>query len=77
MNFSLTWELAGFRRSVHAVFMSEAEPEFPRRRRSASADSALRAEIERVSRMSIEERVKAALSMRKRFAWIEPVTKPK
>lgn len=56
--------------------MSEAEPEFPRRR-SASAGSALRAEIERVSRMSIEERVKAALSMRKRFAWIEPVTKPK
>jgi hypothetical protein len=57
--------------------MSEPETEFPRRRKSASADSALRAEIERVSRMSIEERVKAALSMRKRFSWIEPVTKPK
>jgi hypothetical protein len=57
--------------------MSEPEREFPRRRKSASADSALRAEIERVSRMSIEERVKSALSMRKRFAWIEPVSKPK
>jgi hypothetical protein len=57
--------------------MSEPDSEFPRRRKSASADSALRAEIERVSRMSIEERVKAALSMRKRFAWIDPVTKPK
>lgn len=57
--------------------MSGPEPEFPRRRKSASADLAFRAEIERVSRMSIEERVKAALSMRKRFAWIEPVTKPK
>jgi hypothetical protein len=77
LNFSLTWELAGFRHLVHAAAMSEPEPEFPRRRRSASADSALRAEIERVSRMSIEERVKAALSMRKRFAWIEPVNKPK
>lgn len=58
------------------LHMSEPEPELPRRR-SASADSALRAEIERVSRMSIEERVKAALSMRKRFAWIGPVSKPK
>jgi len=57
--------------------MSELQPEFPRKRRSASADSALRAEIERVSRMTIEERIKAALSMRERFVWLAPVAKRK
>lgn len=30
----------------------------------------LQAEIDRVARMSIEERVRAALSMTNRFAWI-------
>ena len=45
-----------------------------RPRRSACADSALRAEIGRVSQMTIEERVKAALSMRKRFDWLQPAT---
>jgi hypothetical protein len=54
--------------------MSRTESEIPRRRRSASADAALRAELERIGRMTIEERVKAALSMRDRFAWLVPTT---
>ena len=41
-----------------------------RQRRSASAEAALRAEMERVGRMSVEERMKAALSMGRRFSWI-------
>lgn len=57
--------------------MSEKQPGFPRSRRSASADAAFQAELERVRRMSIEERVKAALSMRERFGWLNPVSKPK
>jgi hypothetical protein len=48
-----------------------------KRRRSACADAALRAEIERVRRMSIEDRVKAALSMPERFAWLSPASVPK
>jgi hypothetical protein len=57
--------------------MSGAKSEIPRRRRSACADAALRAELERVGRMTIEERVKAALSIRERFAWLAPTTKTK
>jgi hypothetical protein len=64
--------LAGRRVMGHSVVMPKKGSEMPRRRRSASADAALRAEIERVSRMSIEERIKAALSMRERFAWLPP-----
>jgi len=55
--------------------MQQSEP--PRRqrpRRSGCADAALHAEIERVRRMTVEERIKAALSMRKRFSWLHPVS---
>lgn len=57
--------------------MSRTESEIPRRRRSACADAALRAELERIGRMTIEERVKAALSIRERFAWLKPAHKTK
>ena len=40
--------------------------------RSACGDAALRAEMDRVGRMTIEERVKAALTMRDRFDWLQP-----
>jgi len=40
---------------------------FPSSRRSASAEAALRAEIRRVERMTIEERIRAALSLGKQF----------
>jgi hypothetical protein len=46
-----------------------------RPRRSASADAALRAEIERLSLMTVEERVTAALTMPARFKWIQPEKK--
>jgi len=49
----------------------------PRRRRSASAEAARHAQQERIDAMSIEERVKAALSMRERFRWLQPVFKEK
>lgn len=52
--------------------MSGPEPSIRHPRRSACADAALRAEIEQVKRMTIEERVKAALSMRDRFNWLLP-----
>jgi len=55
--------------------MQQSEPQRHRPRRSGCADAALRAEIERVRSMSIEERIKAALSMRQRFAWLHPVSK--
>lgn len=50
--------------------MPQTEPEFPRRRRSACADAALRAELERIGKMTIEERVIAALSIPERFSWL-------
>lgn len=56
--------------------MNENTPVGPPMRRprvSRVARASLQAEIERMAAMTIEERVKAALSMRSRFAWISPV----
>jgi hypothetical protein len=55
--------------------MSDAKPIAPRRR-SASAEAALRAEMARIEAMTIEERVKAALSLPERFAWLAPAHPP-
>jgi hypothetical protein len=52
--------------------MSGSQPPTRRPRRSASADAALAAELERVSAMTIEERIKAALTMKDRFDWLQP-----
>ena len=52
--------------------MSHPKSTIGRPRRSSCADAALRAELGRVSRMTIEERVKAALTMRDRFDWLQP-----
>lgn len=46
------------------------EAEFPTRRRSVSAEASFRAEQARISAMTIEERVIAALSLPDRFSWI-------
>ena len=40
---------------------SQRIPSFPRQRRSACADAALKAEIERIDQMTIEERMRQAL----------------
>jgi len=52
--------------------MSDRKPSIRSPRRSSCADAALRAELARVSRMTIEERVTAALTMRERFNWLQP-----
>ena len=44
----------------------------PSGRRSACADASLRAEIERLSRMTVEERILEALNMGRRFAELNP-----
>jgi hypothetical protein len=54
--------------------MSGSQLPIQRPRRSASADAALAAELKRVSAMTIEERVKAALTMRNRFDWLQPAS---
>jgi len=46
----------------------------PSGRRSASADASLRGEIERVSRMTVEERITEALTMGSRFAALKPIS---
>lgn len=71
-------ELAGYRHGVHApAAMTGKKSDFPRRRRSASADAALEAELERIGQMTIEERIKAALSLRDRFTWLPATAKTK
>ncbi|BCX48504.1 hypothetical protein HAHE_24120 [Haloferula helveola] len=50
--------------------MSEPSPKTTPRP-SASADAALRAELERIERMSIKERIMTALTMRNRFDWLK------
>lgn len=44
------------------------------RRKSASMDAAFSAELNRVREMTIEERVKAALTMRERFQWLPSIS---
>jgi hypothetical protein len=61
---------------VHDDTVEHAQFSEHRPRKSACATAALQAEIARVAEMTIEERVKAALSMRGRFAWIDPAKKP-
>lgn len=40
--------------------------------RSKCANESRQQELERLRRMSIEERVRAALEMNRRFTWIKP-----
>lgn len=46
---------------VITMHKSQRIPSFPRQRRSACADAALKAEIERIDQMTIEERMRQAL----------------
>jgi len=48
--------------------MSNEKDRFPKGRISASADSALQAEMKRVEKMTVEERITAALELGKRLA---------
>jgi hypothetical protein len=52
--------------------MSEADNTFPSRRKSASAAASFAADLDRVRRMTMEERIMAALSMPADFSWINP-----
>jgi hypothetical protein len=67
--------LAASRGVIHGKYMPEASSRPSRRRRSVSANAALQADLERIGKMTIEERVKAALSMQNRFAWLTPTGK--
>lgn len=61
---------------MHSGRMSGLEkPVNTTRRKSASSDASFRAEMARVKGMTIVDRVKAALSMRERFAWLQPVSR--
>jgi len=46
----------------------------PSGRRSACADASLLGEIDRVSRMTVEERITEALTMGSRFAALKPTS---
>jgi len=48
------------------------QPSFPRLRPSVSHTASRQAEIIRVRRMTVEERVKAALGLGRRFALLQP-----
>jgi hypothetical protein len=54
---------------VKATSLSDAGAT-PRRSRSAAASR--RAEMRRIERMTVEERIHAALTMSRRFAWLQP-----
>lgn len=70
-------DLAFFRIWHQFCGVKDSHEPFPRRRRSASADAAFRQEQARIDAMSLEERVLAALSMRKRFDWLPRNSPPK
>lgn len=46
-------------------------------RRSSSAAASRKAEMERIERMTVEERIHAALTMSRRFAWLKPTPLPR
>jgi hypothetical protein len=48
------------------------QPSFPRLRPSVCHQASRQAEIERVRRLTVEERVKAALGLARRFAALQP-----
>ncbi len=50
--------------------MKRASRTFPQQRHSASAAQALHAEIERVKKMTILERVELCLSLRSKHPWL-------
>jgi len=72
---SISIGLAGCRLVEHTGYMKQSEPPRHRPRRSGCAEASLRAETERYRRMTIEERIKVALSMRLRFSWLHQVSK--
>ena len=51
------------------LVVSNEVSSIPKQRPSASADAALLAEIERVRLMTVEERVREALSLKDRLSW--------
>ena len=58
--------------------MPDAQDEFPKKRRSASAEASLHAEIERVRGMTVRERMEAACSMREQFGdLLETISSPR
>lgn len=63
-------------RTVPCSAMAIMKSAFPKRRRSASADAALIAEIKRVEQMSILERMETALTMGRSLATLHGETKP-
>ena len=44
-------------------------------RRSRSASASRRAEMRRIEQMTVEERIHAALTMSRRFAWLQPAAR--
>jgi hypothetical protein len=52
----------------------EQETAFPKERRSASADAALRAEMKRVGKMTMEQRMSEALTLGKRLSGLRTQT---
>lgn len=57
------------------TYMPEVKSDLPDVRRIACADAALRAEMKRVEKMTVEERINVALSMGKNFSVIRTITK--
>jgi hypothetical protein len=55
----------------------EQTPPLRRAARSASAEASKQAEFERVGKMSVTERIHAALEMRERFEDLRPVRRSK
>ena len=47
----------------------------PPARHSRSAAASQRAEMRRIERMTVEERMGAALTMSRRFAWLQPAAR--
>jgi hypothetical protein len=62
-------------RKTHTTGSTVEGSEFPRTRKSRCAGQARAAELARLRRLSIEERILAALSMSDHFSWLQPTAK--
>ena len=55
--------------------MTTVPASMPRARRSRSAAASRLAEMRRIERMTVEQRIHAALTMSRRFAWLQPAAR--
>jgi hypothetical protein len=65
---------AGLGLHIHMPVAGKTSPPSLAVRRSKSATHSRLSELRRLEKMTVEERIKAALTMSRRFSWLKPTS---